>query len=112
MAAKQIIYHDEARQAVMRGVNILANTVKITLGLSLVVSGWLMYLFARKYWGNLGGLISGLFYVYAPYRAVDVWVRGALPESLAFVFYPLILLMLDFYLETSRGFVAKVMDIH
>ncbi len=32
MAAKQIIYHDEARQAIMRGVNTLANTVKITLG--------------------------------------------------------------------------------
>ncbi|MBI5389199.1 chaperonin GroEL [Candidatus Woesearchaeota archaeon] len=32
MTAKQIIYHDQARQAIVRGVDKLANTVKITLG--------------------------------------------------------------------------------
>ncbi|MBT3817409.1 MAG: chaperonin GroEL [Candidatus Magasanikbacteria bacterium] len=30
--AKQIIYDEDARQALVRGVNILANTVKVTLG--------------------------------------------------------------------------------
>jgi len=32
MAAKQIIYHEEARQALLRGVNQLADAVKVTLG--------------------------------------------------------------------------------
>src|SRR2546421_4698081 len=32
MAAKQIIYSDTSRQALLRGVNQLADTVKITLG--------------------------------------------------------------------------------
>src|ERR1700689_3112530 len=32
MAAKQIIYSDNSRQAILRGVNQLADTVKITLG--------------------------------------------------------------------------------
>jgi chaperonin GroEL len=32
MAGKQIVYSDEARQAVLRGVNALANAVKVTLG--------------------------------------------------------------------------------
>ena len=32
MAAKQIIYGEEARKALERGVNQLADTVKITLG--------------------------------------------------------------------------------
>ena len=30
--AKQIIYSEEARQALLRGVNALANVVKVTLG--------------------------------------------------------------------------------
>src|SRR5882757_25653 len=32
MAAKQIIYSDQTRQAIMRGVNQLAEAVKVTLG--------------------------------------------------------------------------------
>jgi chaperonin GroEL len=32
MAAKQIVYSDESRQAILRGVNQLANAVKVTLG--------------------------------------------------------------------------------
>jgi chaperonin GroEL len=32
MAAKQIIYHEDARQALLRGVNHLADAVKVTLG--------------------------------------------------------------------------------
>jgi len=32
MAAKQIIFHEKARQQMLQGVNILANAVKVTLG--------------------------------------------------------------------------------
>src|SRR4026208_286526 len=32
MAGKDLVYRDEARAAMMRGVNALANTVKVTLG--------------------------------------------------------------------------------
>src|ERR1700743_3405340 len=32
MAAKQIVYSEHSRQAILRGVNHLADTVKITLG--------------------------------------------------------------------------------
>ncbi len=44
--------------------------------------------------------MSAVFYMYAPYRSVDVWVRGALPEAAAFVFYPIIFYNLDQYLVT------------
>ena len=32
MAAKQIVYSEEARAAILRGVNKLADAVKVTLG--------------------------------------------------------------------------------
>lgn len=78
----------------LAGASIL-DSVKFSFIFSLLASAFTMYLLASRFWGRAGGLISALFYVYAPYRAVDVWVRGALPESLAFVFYPLILYFLD-----------------
>jgi len=32
MAAKQVFFHDDARQRMVEGINILANAVKVTLG--------------------------------------------------------------------------------
>ncbi len=78
------------------------DALKLTFILSLVLSGFSMYLLASKYYGKSGGLVSAVFYLYAPYRAVDVWVRGALPEALGFVFFPLIFYAIDEYLDTRR----------
>ena len=36
--AKQIIYSDDSRQAILRGVNQLAEVVKVTLGLKAAMS--------------------------------------------------------------------------
>lgn len=73
----------------------IISSVKILFILSFLLSGIFMYFLARDYWGNIGGLVSALFYVYAPYRSVDVWVRGALPEASAYVLFPVILLVAD-----------------
>ena len=32
MAAKQVVFGDDARARIVRGVNVLANAVKVTLG--------------------------------------------------------------------------------
>ena len=55
----------------------LIDSIKAAFIISLAASAGAMYLYSRRYWGNLGGLVSAVFYVYAPYRAVDVWVRGS-----------------------------------
>jgi hypothetical protein len=75
----------------------IVNTVKTLFILTIVLSGVSMYFVSSKYWGKWGGIISAIAYMYAPYRAVDVWVRGALNESLVFVFYPIIFYNLDQY---------------
>ncbi len=76
------------------GFSILDST-KLLLIFSVILSGVSMFFLGRKFWGNVGGLISAFFYIYAPYRAVDIWVRGALNESLAFVLFPFIFYHLD-----------------
>lgn len=63
---------------------------KIIFSISLVISGVGMYILAKEFWGKLGGLIAAVFYIYAPYHAVDIYVRGAMNESWALSFFPLI----------------------
>lgn len=85
------------------GFNFL-NTTKILFGLSLILSGITMYLLARELFGKWGGAVSAILYVYAPYRAVDLYIRGALSESWGFIFMPLIFL---FILRLSKQPVKK-----
>ena len=68
----------------------LTGSVQVLHVLALVFSGIFMYLFAKEHWGKRAALMAGLLYVYTPYRALDVYVRGALGEAIAFVFLPLI----------------------
>jgi len=65
-------------------------TVKLTAVLQIVLSVGAMYLLAAALFGPVGGLISAVLYAYAPYRAVNVFVRGAMNEAWASVFFPLI----------------------
>lgn len=89
---------------VFRSLNFsVLDSVKGVFILSIIASGVSMYVLARKYWGNWGGLVSSVLYMYAPYRAVDVWVRGALPEALGFVLFPLIWLSADNYVDTGKN---------
>lgn len=76
---------------VLLGAGILS-TVKLGFALSIIFSGLSMYAFGSYLWGKKGGIISALFYTYAPYRAVDVYVRGAMGEAWAYIFLPLMFL--------------------
>lgn len=68
----------------------LVDSVKLVFGLSYILSGIAMYLWIRNIFGEKAGVLSGLLYMYAPYRFVDLYVRGAIGEHVAFVFAPLI----------------------
>lgn len=87
----------------------LVDSFKIAFILSLILSGLAMYALANKLWGNkIAALASAIVYIYAPYRAVDVWVRGALPEAMSFIYFPLMILFLDKSLE-EKGIRNKLM---
>lgn len=67
-------------------------TAKLTFALSIILSGVGMYYLAKEIFGKYGGILSAVFYIWAPYHSVDVYVRGAMNESWALVFFPLIFL--------------------
>jgi hypothetical protein len=68
---------------------------KIMMGMGIILAGIFMYLLTKEFYGKLGGVISGLFYVYAPYHAIDIYVRGDVAEFWAYAFIPL--MFLGFY---------------
>lgn len=67
------------------------DTAKLTFALSFVLSGIAMYFLAKEFFGRWGGVVSSIFYIWAPYHSVDVYVRGAMDEAWAFIWFPLIL---------------------
>lgn len=70
------------------------SSIKILFVLSVPLSAFFMFLVARKLWKNdFSGIVSALFYIYFPYRFVDLYVRGSIGESLSFVLFPLILFL-------------------
>jgi len=78
-----------------QGIRVLGysfiTTIKLLFIISFVASGVSMYFLSREFFGRFGGIVSSIFYIWAPYHAVDVYVRGAMNESWAFMWFPLIL---------------------
>jgi hypothetical protein len=68
-----------------------ADSVKAVFALSVVLSGLAMYGFAKQVMGRQAGLVAAVAYMVIPYRLVDLYVRAALAESVAYVFVPLVL---------------------
>ncbi len=66
------------------------DTAKLLFATAIILSGVFMYLFSKEYFGKTGGVVSAVFYMWAPYHSVDVYVRGAMNESWALVFFPMI----------------------
>src|SRR5688572_1719993 len=53
------------------------DSVKLLFALSVIVSSLTMFLLATEIWKNkIAGLLSAVFYLYLPYRIVDLYARG------------------------------------
>ncbi len=66
-------------------------TMKLILAMGLIASAWSLYLFARLYLDRGPALVAAVLYAVLPYHLIDLYIRGAVAEFLAFVWFPLIL---------------------
>src|SRR3989344_5014546 len=69
-------------------------TFKLTALFQIILSSVAIFILSKKFFGSIGGLLSAIFYAYAPYHAVNIFVRGALNEAWAGIFFPLIFLFI------------------
>lgn len=89
------------------------DATKIVWGVALVGSALAMYFLGKEFFGKIGGVVCAMFYLYAPYHAVDAYVRGALAELFSFVWLPLILLFSYKRKPVAAGiFLALLMITH
>jgi len=67
-------------------------TAKLNFASAIILSGIAMYFFAKRLLNRKAAVLAAVFFMWAPYHAVDVYVRGAMNEAWALVWFPLILL--------------------
>lgn len=80
------------------------DSVKIIFVLTVPLSALFMFLASREFWGSrAAGFVSALLYIYLPYRMVDLYVRGSIGESLAFVFFAAIFYILVKLINNHRS---------
>lgn len=65
------------------------SSTKIMMGLGMILAGVSMYLLASTLFGKKAGVVASIFYLYAPYHALNLYVRGAVGELWAYAFLPL-----------------------
>lgn len=82
----------------------LLDSNKVLIALSILGAAAAMFFLGRELYGNLGGVVAAMLYTYAPYHSVDIYVRGAISEAWALVFFPLIFL---FSLKLSKKFSVR-----
>jgi hypothetical protein len=71
------------------GVDSITAT-KVMFGAGAILAGVLFYLCFSSTLGTLGAVVGSVLFIYAPYHAVDMYVRGAVGEYWAIAFLPLI----------------------
>ena len=77
----------------------LVDSVKLVFAVAFIASGVTMYFWLREFLGETSAIVGSIIYNFAPYRFVDLYVRGAIGEHVAFIFPPLICY---FLLKTAK----------
>lgn len=52
------------------------------------IGGLLFYLWIKSFWGIVPAVVGSIFYLYSPYRFVDVYIRGSIGEIFALSLFP------------------------
>jgi hypothetical protein len=78
-------------------------SIKAVEAASWFLSALGMYLFASRVMDKNAGLVASVAYLFVPYHVVDLYVRGAMAEFLAFVFPPFILWAIYQMFSTRRA---------
>ena len=69
----------------------LVDSVKVVNGFGMILSLVFMFFWLKQFLGKEPALLGAFLYTYAPYRFVDLYVRGDVGENLDFAFVPLVL---------------------
>lgn len=72
----------------------LTASFKFVFLLSGLLSVFGMYLFLKEFTGKIASFAGAMLFLYTPYRAVQMYVRGAIGEALALALLPFVALLI------------------
>lgn len=77
-------------------INFLTNNVILSYNLVVFIGAFLstvfFYIFLRYYFSSESALLGAFLFHFAPYRIINIYIRGAVPEFFGSVFLPLFLI--------------------
>jgi len=65
---------------------------KIVFIIGIILAGFSMHFFIRGFTGGMAAILAGVLYLYFPYHAVNIYVRGNLDELFSYALLPLVFL--------------------
>ena len=80
------------------------DSTRIVYMLGPILSFLFMYLWLKQFLSRYASLLGAVLFTYAPYRFIDLYVRGDIGENLAFAFIPLSLYFI-YKLSVKKDFV-------
>lgn len=80
----------------------LVFSLKLIWAIPSVLSFVGMYKLTRKHFGQWGAIIAAVSFTLAPYRAVDLYVRGAVGEVWGIAFFPWLMIAVDEWFENKK----------
>ncbi|KKS04140.1 MAG: Membrane protein, 6-pyruvoyl-tetrahydropterin synthase-related domain protein [Candidatus Curtissbacteria bacterium GW2011_GWA2_41_24] len=91
------------------------NSIKLVFFASIIASGFAMYILAKEFWDKYSAVVASVFYLLVPYRALDIYVRGALStHNLIFLPFmlilPVYLLFLIWKAENKKLFIVNCLS--
>ncbi len=78
------------------------DSFRMVMGLSFILGSIGMYLWLKTKYGVLPGLTAAIFYMYVPYRFLNLYVRAAYAESFAYAILPFIFLSIERYKHSQN----------
>lgn len=82
--------------------NNVITSWKIVAFIAALLSNLLFYKFLRIHFGQLSSFVAVFIYNVAPYRILNLFVREALPEFFASVFFPMVLIALHYLIKEKK----------
>lgn len=78
------------------------DTFKLSSALSLILSGLFFYLWLKEIFNPWPALVGAVFYVFAPYHFIDLYVRGSIGEVWALTWLPALLFSSQKFIATGQ----------
>jgi hypothetical protein len=75
---------------------------KLNMVVASMLGAVFFYLWTRRFWGDIGAMVSSVVYTFAPYHLLDIYVRGSVGEVWSLAIIPGLLWAYSEHLNTKK----------